>query len=101
MAVIVRPNHAANRRPVLQSDCSENLPAIVAADRTFPAAVAELESIFGKLRNGGPLPVRVMPLLGAAFLIVSDVALAIGLRGTKRARGDSKLAEANYQLRHE
>ena len=28
-----------------------------------------------------PLPVRVMPLLGAAFLIVFDVALATGLRG--------------------
>jgi len=91
MAVIVRPNHAANRRPVLQSDGWENLPAIVAADRTFPAAVAELESIFGKLRNGGPLPVRVMPLLGAAFLIVFDVALAIGLRGTKMCQGRFKI----------
>jgi len=91
MAVIVRPNHAANRRPVLQSDGSENLSAIVAADRTFPAAVAELESIFGKLRNGGPLPVRVMPLLGAAFLIVFDVALAIGLRGTKMCQGRFKI----------
>jgi hypothetical protein len=37
--------------------------------------------IFGKLRHAGPLSVRVMPLLGAAFLIVFDVALAIGLRG--------------------
>jgi CubicO group peptidase (beta-lactamase class C family) len=38
--------------------------------------------IFGKLHNPGPLSVRVTPLLGAAFLIVFDVALAIGLRGT-------------------
>jgi hypothetical protein len=33
---------AANRRPALQSDGSDNLSAIVAADRAFPAAVAEL-----------------------------------------------------------
>jgi hypothetical protein len=36
---------------------------------------------FGKLRNAGPLSVRVMPLLGAAFLIVFDVAFAIGNPG--------------------
>jgi hypothetical protein len=33
---------AANRRPVGQSSGSDNLSAIVAADRAFPAAVAEL-----------------------------------------------------------
>ena len=33
---------AANRRPASQSDRSYNLSAIVAADRAFPAAVAEL-----------------------------------------------------------
>jgi hypothetical protein len=33
---------ASNRRPARQSDCSGNFAAIVAADRTFPAAVAEL-----------------------------------------------------------
>ena len=33
---------AANRRPAGQSDGSGNLPATVAADRAFPAAVAEL-----------------------------------------------------------
>ena len=33
---------AANRLPALQSDGSDNLSAIVAADRAFPAAVAEL-----------------------------------------------------------
>jgi hypothetical protein len=33
---------AANRRPAGQSDGSGNLAAIVAADRAFPAAVAEL-----------------------------------------------------------
>jgi len=33
---------AANRRPAGQLDGSGNLPAIVAADRAFPAAVAEL-----------------------------------------------------------
>jgi hypothetical protein len=34
---------AANRRPAGQSDGSGNLSAIVAADRAFPAAVAELD----------------------------------------------------------
>lgn len=40
-----RPNQgaAANRRPAGQSDGSDDLSAIVAADRTFPAAVAELD----------------------------------------------------------
>ena len=40
----VTPNQsaAANRRPAGQSDGSDNLSAIVAADRAFPAAVAEL-----------------------------------------------------------
>ena len=33
---------AANRRPAGQSDGSGNLSATVAADRAFPAAVAEL-----------------------------------------------------------
>lgn len=33
---------AANRRPAGQADGSGNLFAIVAADRAFPAAVAEL-----------------------------------------------------------
>ena len=39
-----KPNQsaAANRRPAGQSDGSDNLAAIVAADRAFPAAVAEL-----------------------------------------------------------
>ena len=32
----------SNRRPALQSDGSDNLSATVAADRAFPAAVAEL-----------------------------------------------------------
>jgi hypothetical protein len=45
------------------------------------APVWVVRMIFGKLRNAGPLSVRVMPLLGAAFLMVFDVALAIGLRG--------------------
>ena len=34
---------AANRRPAGQSDGSGNLLATVAADRAFPAAVAELD----------------------------------------------------------
>jgi hypothetical protein len=40
----VPPNQsaAANRRPAGQLDGSGNLSAIVAADRAFPAAVAEL-----------------------------------------------------------
>jgi len=33
---------AANRRPAGQLDGSDNLSATVAADRAFPAAVAEL-----------------------------------------------------------
>jgi hypothetical protein len=33
---------AANRRPAGQSDGSDNLAAMVAADRAFPAAIAEL-----------------------------------------------------------
>ncbi|WP_421654366.1 hypothetical protein [Leptothermofonsia sp. ETS-13] len=33
---------AANRRPAFQSDGSGNVAATVAADRAFPAAVAEL-----------------------------------------------------------
>ena len=34
---------AANRRPAGQSDGADDLPATVAADRAFPAAVAELD----------------------------------------------------------
>jgi CubicO group peptidase (beta-lactamase class C family) len=45
------------------------------------APVWVVRMIFGKLRHAGPLSVRAMPLLGSAFLIVFDVALAIGLRG--------------------
>jgi hypothetical protein len=45
-SIIMRtwPNQsaAANRRPAGQSDGTDNLSAIVAADRAFPAAVAEL-----------------------------------------------------------
>jgi hypothetical protein len=36
------PYPAANRRPAGHADGSDNLAAIVAADRVFPAAVAEL-----------------------------------------------------------
>lgn len=39
---------AANRRPAGQSDGSDNLSAAVAADRAFPAVVAEFGS-FGKI----------------------------------------------------
>jgi CubicO group peptidase (beta-lactamase class C family) len=45
------------------------------------APVWFVRMICGKLRNAGPLSVRAMPLLGAAFLIVFDAALALGLRG--------------------
>ena len=34
---------AANRRPAGQSDGGDNLSAMVAAGRAFPAAVAELD----------------------------------------------------------
>ena len=41
---LLRPNQsaAANRRPAGLLDGSGNLSAIVAADRAFPAAVAQL-----------------------------------------------------------
>jgi hypothetical protein len=44
---ILPPNQsaAANRRPAGQLDGSGNLAATVAADRAFPAAVAELGSL--------------------------------------------------------
>ena len=45
------------------------------------APVWIVRMIFGKLRPAGPLSVRVMPLLGAAFLILFDAAFAIGLLG--------------------
>jgi hypothetical protein len=40
--MIIAPPNALQRRPAGQSDGSDNLSAIVAADRAFPAAVAEL-----------------------------------------------------------
>jgi hypothetical protein len=40
--VALQPNMTSNRRPAGQSDGSDNLFATVAADRAFPAAVAEL-----------------------------------------------------------
>ena len=42
---ILTPNQsaAANRRPAGQSDGADYLAATVAADRAFPAAVAELD----------------------------------------------------------
>jgi len=36
---------AANRRPAEQADGADNLSAVVAADRAFPAVVAELGSL--------------------------------------------------------
>ena len=44
---IQHPNQSAavNRRPAGQSDVSGSLSAIVTADRTFPAAVAEGSSL--------------------------------------------------------
>ena len=46
-----RQSAPAKRRPALQSDDSDNLAAIVAADRAFPAAVAELDSGSMKARD--------------------------------------------------
>jgi hypothetical protein len=40
-----QPSMTSNRRPAGQLDGSGNLAAIVAADRAFPAAVAELGSL--------------------------------------------------------
>jgi hypothetical protein len=42
-AALFNKGAAANRRPAGQSDGSENLSTIVAADRAFPAAVAGLD----------------------------------------------------------
>ncbi len=39
-----QPIMTANRRPAGQSDGSDNLSATVAADRAFPAVVADLTS---------------------------------------------------------
>jgi len=41
-AALFNKGAAANRRPAGQADGSDNLLATVAADRAFPAAVAEL-----------------------------------------------------------
>jgi hypothetical protein len=43
---------AANRYHAGQSDGSGNLSATVAADRAFPAAVAELGSLSGSMFHG-------------------------------------------------
>jgi len=40
-----------NRRPAGQSDGSDNLSAIIAADRAFPAAVAELAMGRGRTKQ--------------------------------------------------
>ena len=40
--IALNQSAAANRRPPGQSDGSDNSSAIVASDRAFPAAVAEL-----------------------------------------------------------
>jgi hypothetical protein len=46
----LRSTRALQRRPAGQADGSDNLLAIVAADRAFPAAVAELgRSVKGTL----------------------------------------------------
>ena len=45
------------------------------------APVWGLRKLLGKLRDAGPLPVRVMPLLGAVFLVMFDLLLAFGVRG--------------------
>jgi hypothetical protein len=42
MKTLANQGAAANRRPAGQLSCSGDLSAIVAADRAFPAAVAEL-----------------------------------------------------------
>jgi len=47
---------AANRRPAGQSDGSDNLSAPLAADRAFPAAVAELGSLDGKRLSYSSVP---------------------------------------------
>ena len=57
---------AANRRPAGQSSGSGNLFTTVAADRAFPAAVAELIASGGLIMNMTPLnkitgaPMRVV-----------------------------------------
>jgi hypothetical protein len=55
---------AANCRPVGQSDGSDNLSAIVAANRAFPAAVAELGSLDHYARHAEIPGHRSRPELG-------------------------------------
>jgi hypothetical protein len=57
------------------------LISILVLSSVFFAPVWMVRMISGKLRNAGPLSVRIMPLLGSAFLIVFDGGLAIGLLG--------------------
>jgi hypothetical protein len=47
-ALTAQPFMASNRRPAGLLDGSDDLAAIVAADRAFPSAVAELGSLGGK-----------------------------------------------------
>ena len=54
---------AANRRPAGQSDGSGNLAATVAADRAFPAAVAELGSFCHEDQSQSPSSGGVRPLV--------------------------------------
>ena len=62
-----------NRRPAGQSDGSDNLSAIIAADRAFPAAVAELAMGRGRTKQrkaGGE---------HFAFAVDTDIGLATEL----------------------
>lgn len=82
---MIPPCESGRKLPVLA------LAGSLVSSSVLFAPVWVVRMIFGKLRNAGPLSVRVMPLLGAAFLIVFDVALAIGLRGTKMCQGRFKI----------
>jgi hypothetical protein len=57
---------AANRRPAGQSDSSGNLLATVAADRAFPAAVAELGRYASQRRNAACLSLLCLVLISVA-----------------------------------
>jgi hypothetical protein len=67
---------ACNRRSALRSDGSDNLSATVAADRVFPAAVAELTS-FGDLAkapqnlNCSLSSIRWLRVLSAALAVIA------------------------------
>jgi len=57
------------------------LVALLVLSSLFFAPIWIWRKLSGKLRDAGPLSVRVLPLLGAILLVTFDVLLAIAFRG--------------------